>query len=57
MVVGISISHFYLESQFANLLCCFTGIAELFPRIMIIGALGRCGKGALDMAIKVGIPV
>ncbi|CAG8522852.1 8280_t:CDS:2 [Ambispora leptoticha] len=27
-----------------------------YPRIMIIGALGRCGKGAVDFALKVGIP-
>ncbi|XP_031562025.1 saccharopine dehydrogenase [NAD(+), L-lysine-forming]-like [Actinia tenebrosa] len=32
------------------------GISELFPKIIIIGALGRCGKGALDLANKVGIP-
>lgn len=26
------------------------------PRIIIIGALGRCGKGALDFCLGVGIP-
>ncbi|KAJ1987082.1 Saccharopine dehydrogenase [Dimargaris cristalligena] len=27
-----------------------------YPRLMVIGALGRCGRGALDLARKVGIP-
>ncbi|KAG9303945.1 hypothetical protein G9A89_005855 [Geosiphon pyriformis] len=27
-----------------------------YPRIMIMGALGRCGTGAADFAIKVGLP-
>jgi len=26
------------------------------PRVLVIGALGRCGKGAVDLALKVGIP-
>jgi saccharopine dehydrogenase (NAD+, L-lysine-forming) len=28
-----------------------------FPKIMIIGALGRCGSGAVDFATFAGIPV
>ncbi|KAJ7385010.1 Saccharopine dehydrogenase [Desmophyllum pertusum] len=32
------------------------GLSECYPRVIIIGALGRCGKGALDLAYKVGIP-
>lgn len=32
------------------------GLPECYPRIIVIGALGRCGKGALDMAHRVGIP-
>jgi len=32
------------------------GLSECYPRIVIIGALGRCGKGALEMAHKAGIP-
>ncbi|CAH3183546.1 unnamed protein product [Porites lobata] len=32
------------------------GLPDCHPRIVVIGALGRCGKGALDMAYKVGIP-
>jgi len=43
-----------------NLLCFFVGylagILDLYPRVVIIGALGRCGKGSLDLARKVGIP-
>ena len=27
-----------------------------WPRVIVIGALGRCGSGAVDAAIKVGIP-
>ena len=34
----------------------FSGLSECHPRIVVIGALGRCGKGALDMALKAGIP-
>lgn len=26
------------------------------PRVLVVGALGRCGKGAVDLALKVGIP-
>ena len=26
------------------------------PKIMVMGALGRCGSGACDLALKVGIP-
>ena len=26
------------------------------PRVLVIGALGRCGKGALDLCRYVGIP-
>jgi saccharopine dehydrogenase (NAD+, L-lysine-forming) len=26
------------------------------PRIMVMGALGRCGSGAVDCARKSGIP-
>ena len=34
----------------------FQCLPDCHPRIVVIGALGRCGKGALDMAYKVGIP-
>ncbi|KAJ1917109.1 Saccharopine dehydrogenase [Tieghemiomyces parasiticus] len=27
-----------------------------YPRLIVIGALGRCGRGALDLARKAGIP-
>jgi saccharopine dehydrogenase (NAD+, L-lysine-forming) len=26
------------------------------PRVIVIGALGRCGKGAVDLCIKAGLP-
>ncbi|CUS13202.1 unnamed protein product [Tuber aestivum] len=26
------------------------------PKILVIGALGRCGKAAVDLALKVGVP-
>jgi saccharopine dehydrogenase (NAD+, L-lysine forming) len=26
------------------------------PRVIVIGALGRCGRGAVEMALKAGIP-
>lgn len=32
------------------------GLPEIFPRIIVIGALGRCGKGALEIAHKLGLP-
>ena len=28
----------------------------MFPRVIVIGALGRCGRGAVEMARKMGIP-
>jgi len=30
--------------------------AGRFPRVIVIGALGRCGRGAVDMCLKAGIP-
>ncbi|RUS35373.1 hypothetical protein BC938DRAFT_471488 [Jimgerdemannia flammicorona] len=27
-----------------------------FPKVMVMGALGRCGSGSVDFAIKAGIP-
>jgi saccharopine dehydrogenase (NAD+, L-lysine-forming) len=27
-----------------------------WPRVIVIGALGRCGSGAVDAALKVGVP-
>ncbi|CAH3191906.1 unnamed protein product [Porites evermanni] len=32
------------------------GVAKVFPRILVVGALGRCGKGAIEMLLKMGIP-
>ncbi|KAJ9142150.1 Saccharopine dehydrogenase [Pleurostoma richardsiae] len=26
------------------------------PQVIVIGALGRCGRGAVDMAVKAGVP-
>lgn len=26
------------------------------PRVIVIGALGRCGSGAVDMCVKAGVP-
>lgn len=26
------------------------------PRVLVIGALGRCGRGAVDLCLKAGIP-
>ncbi|KAJ5674180.1 Saccharopine dehydrogenase [Penicillium macrosclerotiorum] len=31
-------------------------VAGRFPKILVIGALGRCGKGAVQLAKDVGIP-
>ena len=28
----------------------------LYPKVMVMGALGRCGKGAVEFAQKLGIP-
>ena len=28
----------------------------MVPRIFVIGALGSCGKGAVEMAHKLGVP-
>ena len=38
------------------LLFPYSGVPEVFPRIFVIGALGRCGRGAVQMAHKIGIP-
>ena len=27
------------------------------PRVLIIGALGRCGSGAIDLCLHAGVPV
>ena len=27
------------------------------PRVLIIGALGRCGSGAVDLCLKAGVPI
>ena len=32
------------------------GLPDIFSRIIVIGALGRCGKGALEIAHKLGLP-
>lgn len=32
------------------------GKAGRIPRVIVIGALGRCGRGAVDMCQKAGIP-
>lgn len=34
----------------------YSGVPEVFPQIFVIGALGRCGKGAVEMAHKMGVP-
>ena len=34
----------------------FSGVPEVVPRIIVVGALGRCGRGAVEMAGKMGIP-
>jgi saccharopine dehydrogenase (NAD+, L-lysine-forming) len=26
------------------------------PRVLIIGALGRCGSGAVDLCLRAGVP-
>ncbi|CAJ2500678.1 Uu.00g035310.m01.CDS01 [Anthostomella pinea] len=30
--------------------------AGRLPRVIVIGALGRCGRGAIDMCLKAGVP-
>ncbi|KAK6949583.1 mitochondrial Homoaconitase [Daldinia eschscholtzii] len=30
--------------------------AGKLPRVIVIGALGRCGRGAVDLCLKVGLP-
>jgi saccharopine dehydrogenase (NAD+, L-lysine-forming) len=27
------------------------------PRVLIIGALGRCGSGAVDLCLRAGVPI
>ena len=39
-----------------KIMATFAGVAEVFPRILVVGALGRCGKGAIEMLLKMGIP-
>lgn len=38
--------------------CISVGKAKCsrYPRILVIGAYGRCGKGAIDLCVKAGIP-
>lgn len=33
-----------------------TAKAGRMPRVMVMGALGRCGSGACDLAKRAGIP-
>jgi len=33
-----------------------SGKSSKAPRVLIIGALGRCGSGAVDLCLKAGIP-
>ena len=44
----------YLHNK--KIMATFAGVAEVFPRILVVGALGRCGKGAIEMLLKMGIP-
>jgi hypothetical protein len=30
--------------------------AGRYPKVMVMGALGRCGSGAVDLLVKAGIP-
>ena len=32
------------------------GAAEQHPRVIVIGALGRCGSGAVDLCLAAGVP-
>lgn len=34
----------------------FVGVPEVYPTILVVGALGQCGRGSLDIAKKIGIP-
>lgn len=29
--------------------------AGRLPRVLVIGALGRCGRGAVDLCVKAGL--
>lgn len=33
-----------------------TKVGGRAPRVIVIGALGRCGRGAVDMVLKAGVP-
>jgi len=46
-----------LENYCSSLLERATSIAKRKPTIIIIGALGRCGNGALQLAEKLGLEV
>ena len=48
--------YFNLTNGYLNCLVLSSDIRDVFPSIIVIGALGRCGKGAIDLAHKVGIP-
>lgn len=67
MVIMITISWWIVWQAHRRWVChCFIirlnrttlplGVPEVFPCIIVIGALGRCGRGALEMANKIGIP-
>lgn len=30
-------------------------VAGRLPRVLVIGALGRCGRGAVDLCVKAGL--
>lgn len=51
-----SYGYFNLTNGYLNCLVLSSDISDVFPSIIVIGALGRCGKGAIDLAHKVGIP-
>jgi saccharopine dehydrogenase (NAD+, L-lysine-forming) len=43
----------HVKSTMESSLCANDG---RYPRIIVIGALGRCGKGAVDFCLTIGIP-
>lgn len=48
--------HISVEVHLIVLLLSALGVADVHPTVLVIGALGQCGKGALDVAQKIGIP-
>lgn len=57
LVTGsIHLSPHFFPLRSPNYFCRLEAKAGRMPRVMVMGALGRCGTGACDLAKRAGVP-